>query len=85
MFTVYIFYSPSMIKYYVGSTSMDISERSARHLHDHQGFTAGFTARAKDWEVIYTEKYDDKTAALSKEKEIKKRGAIRYLEQLGHL
>jgi putative endonuclease len=81
MFNVYILYSPSLSKYYVGSTSMDISERLARHLHDHQGFTS----RAKDWEVIYTEKYDDKTEALSKEKTIKKRGAIRYLEQIGHL
>ena len=41
--------------------------------------------RAKVREVIYTEKYDDKTEALSKEKAIKKRGAKRYLEQLGHL
>ena len=77
MYTVYILYSRLLSKYYVGFTSMDISGRLDRHLLDH----GGFTSKAKDWEIVYIEKYDDKSEGLKKEKVIKKRGAKRYLDQ----
>ena len=54
--------------YYIGSTSMVIEERLRRHLSAHKGFTA----RAKDWEVVYSELFDQKSLAIAREQEIKK-------------
>ena len=77
MYTVYILYSELLSKYYVGFTSMSVSDRLVRHMQDH----GGFTSKAKDWEILHTEVYADKKEALQIEKIIKKRGARRYLDQ----
>ena len=47
---------------------MTLQERLRRHLSAHKGFTA----RAKDWEVVYSELFDQKSLAISREQEIKK-------------
>jgi len=47
---------------------MEIEERLRRHLSSHKGFTA----RTKDWEVIYFESYKIKKDAILREQEIKK-------------
>ncbi|NGX84504.1 GIY-YIG nuclease family protein [Aequorivita sp. KMM 9714] len=47
---VYILYSQTLDKYYVGSTE-DVSHRLREHLWNHKGFTS----RAKDWELKYSE------------------------------
>ncbi len=77
MYTVYILYSKLLSKYYVGFTSMSVSDRLARHMQDH----GGFTSKAKDWEILHMEVNADKREALRIEKIIKKRGARRYLDQ----
>ncbi|MCZ8228297.1 GIY-YIG nuclease family protein [Flavobacterium sp.] len=66
-FTVYILYSKSADKFYVGYTSMSIDERLRRHLSNHNGFTV----RIKDWELFYSEKFSEKSEAIRREKEIK--------------
>ncbi|CAH0335095.1 hypothetical protein FVB9288_00715 [Flavobacterium sp. CECT 9288] len=68
MFHVYILFSRSQDKYYVGHTSMVLEERLRRHLSAHKGFTA----RAKDWAIVYSELFDQKSLAISREQEIKK-------------
>ena len=68
MFHVYILFSISQDTYYVGYTSMVLVERLRRHLSAHKGFTA----RAKDWEIVYSELFDEKSFAISREQEIKK-------------
>ena len=68
MFYVYILFSKSRDLYYIGSTSMVIEERLRRHLSAHKGFTA----RAKDWEIVYSELFDLKSLAIAREQEIKK-------------
>nr|WP_315145734.1 GIY-YIG nuclease family protein [uncultured Flavobacterium sp.] len=68
MFYVYILYSKFIDNYYVGFTSMTIEERLRRHLSFHKGFTG----RAKDWEVVYFESYENKKDAVLREQEIKK-------------
>jgi putative endonuclease len=65
---VYILYSCESDKYYVGCTTDSISERLRRHLSNHKGFTS----RAKDWLLVYSEVFDTKTEALKKRKRIKK-------------
>nr|WP_245891713.1 GIY-YIG nuclease family protein [Flavobacterium faecale] len=47
---------------------MELKERLRRHLSSHKGYTG----RAKDWEVIYFESFDEKTSAILREQEIKK-------------
>ncbi len=63
----YILYSPSLDKYYIGHTSMSVEERLRRHLSDHDGFTA----KAKDWVLVYVESYEDKSAAHKRELQVK--------------
>ncbi|CAZ94964.1 GIY-YIG nuclease family protein [Zobellia galactanivorans] len=66
-FFTYILYSESLDRYYVGSTQ-DMSVRLEEHLKNHKGFTS----KAKDWEVKYTESYPTRTEALRRERQIKK-------------
>ena len=65
--TVYILYSPNSDKYYIGCTTDTISERLRRHLSNHRGFTS----RAKDWLLVYSEVFDTKMEALKRKREIK--------------
>ena len=63
---VYILFSKSLDKF-IGYTSGTMDLRLRRHLTNHHGFTA----KAKDWTVVYTELHKDKISALKREKEIK--------------
>ena len=77
-FRVYILYSPSIQRYYTGSTGDDLQERLRRHNSNHRGFTG----KTDDWEVVFSKIYENKTEGLFEEKRIKKRGASRYLGDL---
>lgn len=66
MFFVYILYSQNLDKFYIGMTS-DIEKRLQKHLENHNGFTG----KAKDWEIVFTEIFDDKPTALKRETQIK--------------
>ena len=65
--TVYILYSREADKYYIGCTEGTMTERLRRHLSTHRGFTS----RAKDWALVYSEIFDTKTEALKIETELK--------------
>ena len=67
-YTVYILFSEKLDKYYIGHTADDLHERIRRHLSGHDGFTA----RAKDWQLAYTESCIDKSSALQRELQIKR-------------
>ena len=67
MYTVYILYSISVNKYYVGHTGDEIQERIRKHLSNHEGFTSLF----KDWKLKYTETFETKSEAYRRELEIK--------------
>jgi putative endonuclease len=54
---IYILYSESRDKYYVGY-SKNPQERLIKHNQNHKGFTA----TAKNWIIVYTEAFNDKTA-----------------------
>ena len=64
--TVYILFSVTKNKYYIGYTS-NIEERIDRHNQKSKGFTGS----TNDWQLIYSEKYATKTLALTREKQIK--------------
>lgn len=67
MFTTYILHSKQLNKFYIGFTSEDIQARLNKHLANHKGFTA----KAKDWQIVYTEMFAEKSAALQREKQLK--------------
>ena len=77
VYTVYILHSLTLSKYYVGSTSMSVEARLKKHLSNHKGFTS----KAKDWEVILVLEKSTKSEALKLERQIKKRGIKRWLEE----
>jgi putative endonuclease len=79
MFIVYILYSATLAKYYVGFTSMSLDERLSRHLCEH----GGFTSKAKDWKVVHFENYQEKSEAIKKDLYIKKRNIKKYLRDIG--
>ena len=63
----YILHSSTLDKYYIGATSDVLEERLRRHLTAHNGFTS----KAKDWKLVYSEHYDDIKEALKRERQVK--------------
>ena len=77
-YTVYILYSLSKDKYYIGFTGDDIYERVRKHNSNHQGFT-GHTG---DWKLVYSELFETKDAAMNREKQIKNWKSRKMIEKL---
>ena len=67
MYFCYILYSKSIDRFYIGHTGENPDERLRKHLSNHKGFTG----RAKDWQIVYSETFHDKKAANKRELEIK--------------
>jgi putative endonuclease len=59
MFTAYILFSKTIQRYYVGYTNLPLEERLRYHLTNHKGFTA----RAKDWVIVFSESKSIKSKA----------------------
>lgn len=78
MFTLYILHSLSLDKYYIGFTAGSVTERLSKHLAIH----SGFTGKAKDWKIVYTENYDNKQDAMNRERTIKKWKSKKMIENL---
>ena len=77
MFTVYVLYSGSFDKIYIGFTS-NLEQRFLSH---NKLGKKGWTIKFRPWKIIYTEEFDDKKEALKREKELKSsrgRDWIRY-------
>lgn len=77
MFYLYILYSKTRDKYYVGSTG-DLVSRLKSHNSNHSGFT-GHTG---DWEIIYQEIFETKEQAYAKERAIKRWKSRKLIEKL---
>ena len=76
MCTVYILYSNTSLRYYVGQTS-DIDQRLERH---NQGRVKS-TKYGIPWEIVLQLDVSTRSEAMILEKQIKKRGARRYIEK----
>ena len=76
-FYVYILYSVALDKYYIGSTK-DIASRLEKHLQSKKGFTA----KAKDWILVYSEDFESKQEAIKRELQIKKWKSRKMIEKL---
>ncbi|WP_439481929.1 GIY-YIG nuclease family protein [Cyclobacterium plantarum] len=75
---VYILYSASLDRFYVGQTQ-NLEERILRHNSGRNKSTkAGIP-----WEMVHFEKVADRVAAVAKEKQVKNLGSKRYLQTIG--
>ena len=77
MFYVYILYSDTKSKYYVGQTN-NMDDRLNRH-------NSGFSLATKygiPWKLVQTFICNNRSEAILLEKKIKKRAAKRYLQDL---
>ena len=67
MFKCYILFSPTLDQYHIGHSSETLEERLRKHLSNHKGFTA----KTKDWIIVYSEVFEGKSLAYQRELEIK--------------
>ena len=77
MYTVYILYSRSTLKYYTGQTD-NLENRLQRH---NSGLSLS-TKNGKPWDLIYMIEVSTRSEAMILEQKIKKRGAKRYLDDI---
>ena len=66
MYTLYVLHSKSVDRYYVGYTN-DL----ARRLSEHNRIKGKFTDVGIPWKVVYTESYNTRKEAMTREKYIK--------------
>ena len=74
---VYILYSETLNKYYVGSTE-DVEGRLEKHLQNHKGFTG----KAKDWILKYSETCSSRSESIKRKLQIKKWKSRKMIEGL---
>jgi putative endonuclease len=67
MFTVYVLYSSHYAKIYVGYTS-NLPQRILSH---NELATKGYTIKFRPWKIIHTEVFEEKSASMKREKELK--------------
>ncbi|WPR75431.1 GIY-YIG nuclease family protein [Algoriphagus sp. NG3] len=76
MYYVYILYSSKTDKYYTGSTD----NLASRLKHHNSGATPSTKSGAPFWMLKYSENLPDRTSALKRELEIKKKKSRKYIE-----
>ncbi|MGY5846431.1 GIY-YIG nuclease family protein [Salegentibacter sp. HM20] len=76
-FYIYILYSKSLDRYYIGS-SHNVEIRFVKHLQSKKGFTS----KAKDWAIVYSENFTSRTLAVRRELQIKKWKSRVMIEKL---
>jgi len=74
---VYILYSVSRDRYYVGYTS-NVDER----VIEHNAGATNYTRSGKPWILVYKEQYELKSEAMKREREIKMKKSRKYIEYL---
>jgi putative endonuclease len=67
VYHVYILFSPSKNKYYIGYTGDELLERIRKHNSNHKGFTG----KRGDWKLVHKEIFTDKNFAMQRELKIK--------------
>jgi putative endonuclease len=75
MYYVYILYSSSLKKHYVGST-----ENVENRLNQHNAGKGNFTSKGIPWVLIKSIMCETRSEAVKLEIKIKKRGIERYLQ-----
>ncbi|MFQ5822136.1 MAG: GIY-YIG nuclease family protein [Candidatus Heimdallarchaeota archaeon] len=77
MFYLYILYSKSHDRYYVGQTD-NLEKRLERHNSGMVSSTKSFVT----WKLVYSENYATRSEAVKREREIKRKKSRGYIERL---
>ncbi len=77
MYSVYILYSNSIDRYYVGYTN-DLERR----LSEHNRKKSKYTDAGIPWTLVYYEEYASKKEAMNREKFIKNKKSKQYITDL---
>jgi len=77
MFSVYILKSKVDGSFYIGQTN-DINDRLIRH----NSGRAKYTKNKVPWDLVYSEKFDSRSKALQREKEIKSWKSSKLINKL---
>ena len=77
MYYLYILFSCGRNRYYIGHSN-NLEERITKHNTNHKGFTG----KTGDWKIVYTEKYQTKTEAYARERQIKKWKSRKAIKKL---
>jgi putative endonuclease len=77
MHFVYILYSETRQKYYIGSTG-----NLAKRLDQHNSSRIGFTSVGKPWSLVHSEPYTTKTEALKREQYLKRMKSAKFIGSL---
>jgi putative endonuclease len=80
-FYCYILYSPSLRKYYVGSTSEPVIKRLEQHNNSFYG-DRKYTHKTNDWEIYYFIECTTRKQAELIEKHIKSMKSRKYILNL---
>ena len=75
---IYLLHSASLDKFYIGHTELTPEERLQKHLTKPDGFTA----KAKDWKIVYQKGYETKALAYAEERRLKKMKSKAVLKKL---
>ncbi|HEV8514311.1 MAG TPA: GIY-YIG nuclease family protein [Cyclobacteriaceae bacterium] len=78
MFTVYVLYSASFNKIYIGYTS-NLDERMLSH---NSLGKKGYTLKFRPWSLMYREEFAAKADAIRREKELKSAKGRRFIWEL---
>jgi putative endonuclease len=76
-YLVYILYSPSKDRYYIGQTQ-DIEDRMLRH----NSGRSKSTKYGLPWILVYTKEFDSRSTAMLYEKKLKSEKSREYLEEM---
>jgi putative endonuclease len=76
-FHVYILYSATLNKYYIGHTRQ-LDDRLFRHTNS----GSKSTKAANDWQLLYSETYPTRSDAMKRESYIKKQKSRQFIESL---
>ncbi len=77
MYFIYILYSKSFDRYYVGST-----ENVELRLYRHNSKMVASTKKYITWVVVHTEQFSSRSDAVKRENQIKKMKSRKYIESL---
>jgi putative endonuclease len=77
MFTVYVLYSESRKKIYIGFTS-DLEGR----LLSHNELGNGWTQRFRPWTLVHTELFETRVDAIKRERQLKTAAGRAWIWQL---
>jgi putative endonuclease len=74
----YVLFSQSLDRFYIGSTELAPDQRLKKHLSNH----AGFTAKAKGWNIVFCQEFQTIADARRREMQLKKWKSKAMIEKL---